>query len=176
MICGTTGFNEAEHLLLESYSKNTQIVWSANMSIGINIILDIAVKTAKSLYDFDIEIVEMHHNKKVDAPSGTALMIGNKIADAKNTTLSEIAKMSRFGNNCQRKSGEIGFSTIRGGDVIGDHNIIFAGPGERVEISHKASNRSIYALGAVRAAIWASNKSPGKLYSMSDVLAINYGD
>jgi 4-hydroxy-tetrahydrodipicolinate reductase len=172
LVCGTTGFNEDEINILQESAKNTQIIWSANMSIGINILLETVSKVARSLYDFDIEILEMHHNKKIDAPSGTALMIGNKIAAARKVSLAETGKMSRFGNNCKREPGEIGFATLRGGDVIGDHKIIFAGQGERLEFSHKASNRNIFAKGALRAVIWASNKDAGRLYSMADVLAL----
>ncbi len=176
LVCGTTGFNEDEINILQESAQNTQIIWSANMSIGINILLETVSKVARSLYDFDIEILEMHHNKKIDAPSGTALMIGNKIATARNVSLAETGKMSRFGNNCKREPGEIGFATLRGGDVVGDHKIIFAGQGERLEFSHKASNRNIFANGALRAVIWASNKDAGRLYSMTDVLALGTGE
>jgi 4-hydroxy-tetrahydrodipicolinate reductase len=170
LVCGTTGFSIEQKEQLISYSNNIVVIWSANMSVGINVLLNLVEKAAKTLReDFDVEIVEMHHKNKIDAPSGTALLLGSAVASGRNVDLQDKAVMARFGNNNARKSGEIGFATIRGGDVIGDHQVIFAGDGERIEISHKASKRNIFAKGAIRAAIWGSNQKAG-FYSMQDVL------
>lgn len=171
MICGTTGFADEEKQRLASFGQQTVVVWSSNMSLGVNLLMNLAEKTAQILRDdFDVEIVEMHHNNKVDAPSGTALSLGAAVAHGRNVSLKENGVMARFGKDAKRKKGEIGFATLRGGDVIGDHTVIFAGDGERVELSHKASNRDIFAKGAIRAAIWGSAKQPG-FYSMRDVLS-----
>jgi len=170
LVCGTTGFSSAEKQKLAEFAKNTAIVWSANMSLGVNLLMNLVEQTAKILHDdFDIEVVEMHHNKKVDAPSGTALSLGLAAANGRNVGLNNVANTNRCNANSARKKGEIGFATLRGGDVVGDHTVIFAGDGERLELTHKASNRYIFASGAVRAAIWASAKSAG-FYSMQDVL------
>jgi 4-hydroxy-tetrahydrodipicolinate reductase len=171
-VSGTTGLTDAERNKLAEYAKNTKIIWSTNMSIGVNLLNSLVEKVAKTLdLTYDIEIVEMHHNKKVDAPSGTALTLGEYAAKGRNVVLNDVASRSRDGIIGARPQGEIGFATLRGGDVIGDHTVIFAGQGERIEISHKASNRTIYAKGAVKACIWAKNK-PNGLYSMADVLDI----
>jgi 4-hydroxy-tetrahydrodipicolinate reductase len=172
-ICGTTGFNEEEKNQLANYAQHTPIIWSANMSLGINLLLNLVELTAKILRDdFDAEILEMHHNKKIDSPSGTAFALGKAIACGRDINLEEVANMIRFDANNPRKKGEIGFATLRGGDVVGDHTVIFAGEGERMELSHKASKRDIFASGAIRAAIWASNKKSG-FFSMRDVLNLN---
>jgi 4-hydroxy-tetrahydrodipicolinate reductase len=172
-ICGTTGFSESEKSQLVNYSQSTPIIWSANMSLGVNLLLNLVELTSKILReDFDAEILEMHHNKKVDSPSGTALALGKAIAYGRDTILEEVASMVRFDINKPRKKGEIGFATLRGGDVVGDHTVIFAGEGERIELSHKASKRDIFASGAIRAAIWASNKKSG-FFSMRDVLSLS---
>jgi 4-hydroxy-tetrahydrodipicolinate reductase len=171
LVCGTTGFNDEEKKILKNYAENTVIIWSANMSLGVNLLMNLVEKTANILRDdFDAEILEMHHNQKVDAPSGTALQLGLAIANGRNIDLKDNAMMSRVGKEAKRKKGEIGFATIRGGDVIGDHTVIFAGDGERIELAHKASNRDIFAKGAIRAAIWGSAQAKG-FYSMRDVLA-----
>jgi len=170
LICGTTGFSDDEKLKFSSFSKNTVIVWSSNMSLGVNLLMNLAEKVANILHDdFDIEIVEMHHRNKVDAPSGTALSLGAAVAKGRNVAIENVANMARFGKDAKREKGEIGFATLRGGDVVGDHSVIFAGDGERIELTHKASNRDIFAKGAIRAAIWGSIKNPG-FYSMRDVL------
>jgi len=170
LICGTTGFSEEEKKIFSQYAKETVIVWSANMSVGINLLMNLVEKVAGTLHeDFDVEILEMHHNLKVDAPSGTALSLGSAVAKGRNNDLEKIARFQRVGKDAKRIKGEIGFATLRGGDVIGDHNVIFAGDGERLELSHKASNRDIFAKGAIRAAIWGSAQNPG-FYSMRDVL------
>ncbi len=172
-IIGTTGLSGEQISNIENYAKKIPIVHSHNMSMGINILSNLVEQVARTLDDsFDIEIVEMHHKHKVDAPSGTALTLGKAAADGRNIALHDVARKTRDGQIGERETGEIGFSTIRGGDVIGDHTVIFAGNGERIELTHKASNRSIYASGAVRAAIWIEGKSSG-LYSMKDVLGLS---
>jgi 4-hydroxy-tetrahydrodipicolinate reductase len=171
LVCGTTGFSEGEKQKFASYAKDTPIIWSSNMSLGVNLLMNLAEKVAGILRDdFDVEIVEMHHRNKVDAPSGTALSLGAAVAKGRGVDLEKVGTTTRSGKEAKRIKGEIGFATLRGGDVIGDHSVVFAGDGERIELTHKASNRDIFAKGAVRAAIWGSAKQPG-FYSMRDVLA-----
>lgn len=172
LACGTTGFSDVEKQEFASYAKDTKIIWSSNMSLGVNLLMNLVEKVASILHDdFDVEIVEMHHKHKVDAPSGTALSLGSAVASGRNVSLQEVGNMARFGKDAKRKKGEIGFATLRGGDVVGDHTVVFAGEGERVELSHKASNRDIFAKGAIRAIIWASaNSRENGFYSMRDVL------
>ena len=170
-VCGTTGFSDEEKSVLRKYSKNTVVIWSSNMSIGVNLLISLTEKVSSILRDdFDIEIVEMHHKNKVDSPSGTALSLGAAAAKGRNVDLQKSAVMSRVGNETKRNRGEIGFAALRGGDVIGDHSVIFAGDGERIELTHKATDRTVFASGAVRAAIWGSNQNPG-FYLMKDVLS-----
>jgi len=170
LVCGTTGFSEEEKVEFSSNSKDTVMIWSSNMSLGVNLLMNLSEEVSKILRDdFDVEIVEMHHRHKVDAPSGTALSLGAAVAAGRNIDLKENANMARVGKDAQRIKGEIGFATLRGGDVVGDHSVIFAGDGERVELTHKASNRDVFAKGAIRAAIWGSIQDPG-FYSMRDVL------
>lgn len=172
LVCGTTGFSEEEKQNFASFATQIPIIWSANMSLGVNLLMNLVEKTANILReDFDIEIVEMHHNRKIDAPSGTALALGNAVAKGRGVDLQKNAVMARMGKDAKRQKGEIGFATIRGGDVIGDHNVIFAGDGERLELAHKASNRDIFAKGAIRACIWGTAQKPG-FYSMRDVLDV----
>ncbi|MBM5781923.1 MAG: 4-hydroxy-tetrahydrodipicolinate reductase, partial [Pelagibacterales bacterium] len=157
LVCGTTGFSENEKQVFSSYSKDTVIIWSSNMSLGVNLLMNLVEKVASILHDdFDVEIVEMHHKNKIDAPSGTALSLGAAVAKGRNVDLQKVANMARFGKDAKRIKGEVGFATLRGGDVIGDHTVVFAGEGERVELTHKASNRDVFAKGAIRAAIWGS--------------------
>ena len=171
LVCGTTGFSDQEKQQFASYAKDAVIIWSSNMSLGVNLLLNLAEKVAGILHDdFDIEIVEMHHKNKMDAPSGTALSLGAAVAKGRDVDLQIVGKTTRSGKDAKRQKGEIGFAALRGGDVIGDHTVIFAGDGERVELTHKASNRDIFAKGAIRAAIWGSVKQAG-FYSMRDVLA-----
>ena len=170
LVCGTIGFSENEKQQFAANAKETVIIWSSNMSLGVNLLMNLAEKVAGILHDdFDVEIVEMHHKNKVDAPSGTALSLGAAIAQGRHIELQKNAVMARVGKDAKRNKGEIGFATLRGGDVIGDHSVIFAGDGERIELTHKASNRDIFAKGAIRAAIWGSAKEAG-FYSMRDVL------
>lgn len=171
MVSGTTGFSVDQMAELKDHAASTPIIWSSNMSIGVNLLFALTEQVSRMLDEnFDIEIVEMHHCRKVDAPSGTALSLGEAAARGRGVALEEVATKSREGVIGPRKSGEIGFSTIRGGDVIGDHHVIFAGDGERIELAHKASSRKIYAKGAVRAALWSTSQQQGGLYTMQDVL------
>ncbi|MEM7617259.1 MAG: 4-hydroxy-tetrahydrodipicolinate reductase [Pseudomonadota bacterium] len=169
-VCGTTGFDNDQMHKLTEFAKDCRIVWSSNMSIGINLLNNLVEQVAATLDDnYEIEIVEMHHNKKIDAPSGTALTLGKYAAKGRNINFDDNKCMARDGIIGQRPANQIGFSTIRGGDVIGDHTVIFSGPGERIELTHKASNRTIYARGAIKACLWAMLQNNG-LYNMSDVL------
>jgi len=173
LVSGTTGFNDEQKAQLKNYAQNCVIIWSSNMSIGVNLLINLAEQVAKTLHsDYDAEIFEMHHRNKVDAPSGTALSLGEAVARGRNLDFGEVCRKTREGIVGKRGENEIGFCALRGGDVIGDHSVIFAGNGERVELTHKASNRDIYAVGALRAAIWAEGK-PGGFYTMQDVLKIN---
>ncbi len=169
-VIGTTGLEPADRAALAEAAERTAIVWAPNMSLGVNLLLGLAEKVAASLDEaFDIEIVEMHHRHKVDAPSGTALAIGEAAARGRGRALEELAVRGRDGITGARQPGTIGFAALRGGDVVGDHTITFAGDGERLELTHKASSRTIYSAGAVRAALWAGKQPPG-LYGMKDVL------
>ena len=172
MVIGTTGFTDSELELIGQASKEIQIVFAPNMSVGVNLTLKILETSAKVIGpDSSIEIIEAHHRYKVDSPSGTALKMGEVIANALGRDLSECAVYGREGIEEPRDMNTIGFSSIRGGDVVGEHTVAFFMDGERVEITHKASSRMIYANGAVRAANWLSDKSSG-LYSMQDVLEL----
>lgn len=169
-VIGTTGFSEEEKNQLAKFAENSTIIWSANMSIGVNVLSAITEQVAKILDEaFDIEIVEMHHCHKVDAPSGTALLLGEAAAKGREVNLESVACKSRDGIVGTRPRGEIGFATLRGGDVVGEHTVMFAGDGERIELTHKASSRKIFAKGSVRAALWAKDKKHG-FYSMKDVI------
>lgn len=171
-IIGTTGLSEDDLSKLKKLANNTVIVQAPNMSVGVNLLLDLVEQTAEKLDDsYDIEIVEMHHKNKVDAPSGTALALGKAASDGRGVALADVAEYTREGQTGTRKKGNIGFATLRGGDVVGDHTVIFAAEGERLEITHKASDRKIFARGAIRAALWTKGKKPG-FYSMKDVLGI----
>lgn len=173
LICGTTGLKENGLNALKKHAKAARIVCSPNMSVGVNLILGLVEKIAAILppEDCDIEIDEMHHRLKVDAPSGTALTLGAAAARGRNIQLGDVRCDYQQGALGARKQGAIGFSVRRGGDVIGDHTVTFAMQGERVEVAHKASNRDIYAAGAMRAALWAKNRKPG-FYTMRDVLGV----
>jgi 4-hydroxy-tetrahydrodipicolinate reductase len=169
-IIGTTGFNDQQEAAIKAAARHAVIVKAGNMSLGVNLLTAITRKIAAALdEDFDIEIVEMHHNRKVDAPSGTALMLGQAAAAGRGIDLKTRSVRARDGHTGVRQRGDIGFAALRGGDVVGDHTVIFAAGGERIEITHRASDRSIFARGAVKAALWARDKSPG-LFAMTDVL------
>ncbi|MCB2055078.1 MAG: 4-hydroxy-tetrahydrodipicolinate reductase [Geminicoccaceae bacterium] len=171
-VIGTTGLSDAQRGRLEELAARTAIVWSGNMSQGVNLLQALVEQAARALgADFDIEIVEMHHRHKVDAPSGTALMLGEAAAKGRGVDLASVRESGRDGHTGARAPGAIGFAALRGGDVIGDHSVIFAGAGERIEFTHKASDRIIYARGAVRAALWAAKAPPG-FYGMADVLGM----
>jgi 4-hydroxy-tetrahydrodipicolinate reductase len=172
-IIGTTGFDKsAEDAIAEAATK-IAIVKAGNMSLGVNLLAAITKKVAAALgNDFDIEIVEMHHRMKIDAPSGTALMLGEAAATGRDITLDDHSVRVRDGHTGARRAGDIGFATLRGGTVVGDHTVIFAGDGERIELIHRATDRGIFARGAVKAAIWTKGRAPG-LYAMTDVLGIS---
>lgn len=173
LITGTTGLSDDQQDQLEHLAQHAVIVQSFNMSLGVNLLATLVEQVAATLgQDYDIEIMEMHHRKKLDAPSGTALLLGMAAARGRRVKLNEVAKKGRSGvSEAARPEGEIGFASLRGGEVVGDHTVIFAGPGERIELTHKASSRANYAEGAVTAAEWSQGRKPG-LYSMRDVLAL----
>ena len=172
LVIGTTGLDDAARAAIAAASKKAVIVQAPNMSMGVNVLLALTEKLASVLGDdYDIDILEMHHRHKVDAPSGTALGLGEAAAKGRKVALNKVARMTREGQVGARPAGEIGFATLRGGDVVGDHTVVFAADGERIEITHKASSREIFARGAVRAALWTQGKAPG-LYSMRDVLGL----
>jgi len=171
-VLGTTGFAPGEEEKLEAAARHATIVKAGNMSLGVNLLVALTRRVAKALdEDFDIEIVEMHHRHKVDAPSGTALMLGGAAAEGRNINLGSHSIRGRGGQTGERKRGDIGFAALRGGSVVGDHTVIFAGEGERLELTHRAGDRAIFARGAVAAALWGRGKGPG-LYSMMDVLGL----
>ena len=170
MVIGTTGFDDAGKAKIAAAAKKIPIVFSPNYSVGVNTVFKLLELAAKSLNEgYDVEIVEMHHRMKVDAPSGTALKLGEIIAEAQGTKLADRAVYSREGHTGARSDREIGFASLRGGDVVGDHTVVFAGIGERIEISHKSASRATYAVGAVRAAKFLRGKANG-LFDMQDVL------
>jgi 4-hydroxy-tetrahydrodipicolinate reductase len=171
-IIGTTGFSEADNVAIgQAAGRGARIVQSGNFSPGMVVLTNLVEKAAQALADYDVEILEMHHNKKVDAPSGTALMLGEAAAKGRNISLKDHAVRVRDGHTGARQAGTIGFAALRGGNVIGDHMVVLAGPSERIELNHRAQDRTIYANGAVRAALWAARQQPG-LYSMTDVLGL----
>ena len=171
-VIGTTGLSHDDDAKLAAAGRHARIVKSGNMSMGVNLLAVMVKKVAAALgEDFDIEVLEMHHRHKVDAPSGTALLLGEAAAEGRDISLRERSVMSREGHTGARPDGDIGFATLRGGSVIGEHSVIFAGPDERVELTHKAQSRDIFAHGAVKAALWAADQKPG-LYSMLDVLGL----
>ena len=172
LVIGTTGFSETERQQIASAAKDIAIVFAPNMSVGVNLcfkLLDLAARVMGN--EVDIEIIEAHHRHKVDAPSGTALRMGEVVANALGRNLDECAVYGREGNTGERNRGTIGFETIRAGDIVGEHTVMFADIGERVEITHKASSRMTFAAGAVRAAQWLMSRDTG-LYDMQDVLGL----
>jgi 4-hydroxy-tetrahydrodipicolinate reductase len=172
LVVGTTGL-ELKHLkAMEAGAGEVPIVYARNMSVGVNVFMDLVARAAKILgEDYDVEIVEAHHRQKVDAPSGTALALGERIAAAKGRTLQDLAVFGRHGNTGPRVPHTIGFSVIRAGNIVGDHTVMFAAPEERIELAHRAVERKTFARGALRAARWAAGRAPG-FYSMSDVLGL----
>ena len=172
-ITGTTGLEKAHQAAIDQAALSVAVVQAPNFSVGVNLAMALAEQTARVLdEDFDIEVVEMHHHHKVDAPSGTALGLGRAAAKGRGVDLDAVSERGRDGITGARARGAIGFASLRGGDVVGEHTVMFVGPAERLEISHKAGGREIFARGAVRAALWAAEK-PAGLYSMADVLGFN---
>lgn len=172
-VIGTTGFTEAQKAEIAEIAKHIAIVMAPNMSVGVNVTLKLLQMAAKALATgYDIEIIEAHHRHKVDAPSGTALKMGEVIADAIGRDLKECAVYERYGHTGERDPSTIGFSTIRGGDIVGDHTVLFAGTGERIEVTHKSSSRATYAQGSLRAVRFLAGQDRG-LFDMFDVLGLN---
>src|SRR5271168_3145009 len=171
-IIGTTGLSASDEAVIKSVTSRAIVVKSGNMSLGVNLLAALVKRVAQSLDEgFDIEILEMHHRAKVDAPSGTALLLGEAAAEGRKIALEERSARGRDGVTGARNSGDIGFASLRGGTVTGDHSVIFAGAMERIELTHRAEDRTMFAQGAVKAALWAHGKKPG-LYSMADVLGL----
>lgn len=170
-IVGTTGFSAEEEAKLHAAAQKIAVIKSGNMSLGICLLSALVKQAAKLLPGFDVEIVEMHHNQKADAPSGTALMLGRAAAEGRDVDLTEKSVRGRDGITGPRKAGDIGFASLRGGTVVGDHQVIFAGDKERLVLSHIAEDRAIFANGAVKAALWAAGQKPG-LYGIADVLGL----
>ncbi|RDV04101.1 4-hydroxy-tetrahydrodipicolinate reductase [Undibacter mobilis] len=171
-VIGTTGMSAGDDGKVAEAAKGAVIVKSGNMSLGVNLLAALTKRVAKTLDQiYDIEILEMHHNQKVDAPSGTALLLGRAAAEGRQIDLNQRSVRSRDGHTGAREPGDIGFATLRGGSVVGEHTVMFAGPAERIELTHKAEDRMIFARGALHAALWAKKQKPG-LYSMMDVLGL----
>lgn len=171
-VIGTTGLSESDEAAIKAAARHATVIKAGNMSLGVNLLTAVTRRIAEALdADFDIEVVEMHHRHKVDAPSGTALMLGAAAAEGRGIDLASHSVRARDGHTGPRNRGDIGFATLRGGSVIGDHTVIFAGEGERIEITHRAADRSVFARGAVKAAIWGQGKGPG-LFNMIDVLGL----
>jgi 4-hydroxy-tetrahydrodipicolinate reductase len=172
-VIGTTGMNADNDAAIAAAARHATIIRSGNMSLGVNLLTALTRKVAEALdADFDIEVLEMHHRHKIDAPSGTALMLGRAAAEGRGVKLDDVSVRSRDGHTGARKRGDIGFATLRGGSVVGEHSVIFAADGERIELTHLAADRGIFARGAVKAALWGRGKPPG-LYSMMDVLGLD---
>ena len=171
-VIGTTGLSASDDAVIKSVTSRAIVVKSGNMSLGVNLLAALVKRVAQSLDEgFDIEILEMHHRAKIDAPSGTAFLLGEAAAAGRGVKLEDRSARGRDGHTGERRPGDIGFASMRGGTVTGDHSVIFAGPYERLELSHKAEDRMIFAHGALKAAMWAHGKKPG-FYSMADVLGL----
>jgi 4-hydroxy-tetrahydrodipicolinate reductase len=172
-VIGTTGLDATQEAAIRALASRIPIVRAANTSLGVTLLVALTRKVAAALGpDWDAEIVEMHHRMKVDAPSGTALALGRAVAQGRGVALEAVMQSGRHGQTGARRRGDIGFATLRGGDVVGEHTVLFAAEGERVELSHKATDRAIFARGAVRAALWLAEQPPG-LYGMEDVLGLS---
>lgn len=171
VVLGTTGFDYDQKDQIKEYSKHVPIVFAANFSVGVNVLLNLVKKTAQIMGDSDIEIVEAHHRYKVDSPSGTALAIGEAAAAGRNVNLKDVMVSGRDGITGERIYGSIGFSSVRGGDIVGNHTAMFCSEGERLELTHIATSRQTFARGAFRAALWLENKKAG-LYDMNEVLGL----
>jgi 4-hydroxy-tetrahydrodipicolinate reductase len=171
-VIGTTGLSEDDLKAINAASRHAVIVRAGNFSLGVNLLVQLTEKVATALdEDFDIEIIEAHHNQKVDAPSGTALMLGEAAAEGRGVSLKDVSDSGRDGITGARQKGDIGFSAIRGGDIVGEHDVLFAAAGERIVLRHLATDRTIFARGALKAALWGQDKNPGE-YNMMDVLGI----
>jgi 4-hydroxy-tetrahydrodipicolinate reductase len=172
-VIGTTGLSAADEAVLRDVATKTAVVYAPNMSVVVNLMFALVEKVSSLLGpDYDIEIMEMHHKHKIDAPSGTAVGLGQAAARGRAVDLNEVAQWSREGQTGARRKGDIGFAALRGGDVVGEHVVMFAAPGERLEITHRCTDRQLFARGGVRAAMWAGDKPPG-LYTMKDILGLN---
>ncbi|MBM3534057.1 MAG: 4-hydroxy-tetrahydrodipicolinate reductase [Alphaproteobacteria bacterium] len=172
MVLGTTGLSPEEGARIRAAAAAAPIMWADNMSVGVTLLAELVRKVAGTLdQSYDIEILEMHHRHKVDAPSGTALLLGRAAAEGRKVELAKVSARGRDGITGARKPGDIGFASLRGGDVVGDHVVVFAAQGERLELGHRASSRQLFAQGAVRAALWIADRGPG-LYTMKDVLGL----
>src|SRR5438105_6996479 len=172
-VIGTTGLSASDDAVIKSVASRAIVVKAGNMSLGVNLLAALVRRVARSLdEDYDIEIVEMHHKAKIDAPSGTALMLGEAAAEGRKINLAQRSSRGRDGITGPRNSGNVGFASLRGGTVVGEHTVVFAGPYERIELTHRAEDRSLFASGALKAAIWARDKQPG-FYSMADVLGLS---
>lgn len=173
VVIGTTGFSAEQRAIIGTAARELPIVLAPNMGVGVNLVFGLVDTAARALgdEDYDIEVIEAHHRHKVDAPSGTALRIGEVAAEALGRDLDDCGVFSRQGHTGERERGAIGFATVRGGDIVGEHTVLFAGAGERIEITHRAASRMVFARGAMRAARWLSQRPPG-LYDMQDVLGL----
>lgn len=172
-VIGTTGFETADLAKINAASRHAVIVRAGNMSLGVNLLVQMTKRVAAALdEDFDIEVIEAHHHHKVDAPSGTALMLGEAAAQGRGVDLAAVSDRGRDGITGARKRGDIGFAAIRGGDIVGEHDVLFAAPGERIVLRHMATDRAVFARGALKAALWGQDKGPGE-YDMVDVLGLN---
>lgn len=172
MVIGTTGLNPEQSAEIHAAAKKVPILWAANMAVGVNVLLSLVEKTAAMLDPaYDIEVLEMHHRHKIDAPSGTALALGRAAAAGRKVELEKVWRKTRDGHTGARPTGEIGFATLRGGEEVGVHTVYFAAAGERLELTHRSFSREGYAAGAVRGALWLNGKKPG-LYGMKDVLGL----
>jgi len=172
-VIGTTGFDDAQKAQIAEFARHNAIMMAPNMSVGVNVMLQLLATAARALHEgYDIEIIEAHHRHKVDAPSGTALKMGEVVAEALGRDLKDCAVYAREGVTGERDPSTIGFATVRGGDIVGDHTVLFAGTGERIEITHRSSSRATYAQGSLRAARFLAGKTSG-LFSMNDVLGLD---
>jgi len=172
-VIGTTGMDKAELAKISAAARHATIIRAGNMTLGVNLLTLLTKKVAEALdEDFDIEIVEAHHNLKIDAPSGTALMLGEAAAEGRGVQLDDVSDRGRDGITGERRRGDIGFNAIRGGDIAGEHDVIFAAPGERIVLRHIATDRGVFARGALKAALWGQGRDPGE-YDMLDVLGLN---
>jgi len=172
-VIGTTGMSDDDLAKIKTAARHAVVVRAGNMSLGVNLLVQLTQKVAAALdEDFDIEVIEYHHNQKVDAPSGTALMLGQAAADGRGVDLEAVSDRGRDGITGKRERGHIGFHAIRGGDIVGEHDVLFAATGERITLRHVASDRAVFARGALKAALWGQGRGPGE-YDMLDVLGLN---